>query len=53
MYKEIIIIILIVILIIVGNVIAQNYTKDTVKIMQNDLDLIKDDFKKEEKKEEI
>lgn len=53
MYKEIIIIILIVILIIVGNVITQNYTKDTVKIMQNDLDLIKDDFKKEEKTEEI
>lgn len=49
MYKEIIIIILIVILIIVGNVITQNYTKDTVKIMQNDLDLIKDDLKKRKK----
>ena len=53
MYKEIIIIILIVILIIVGNVITQNYTKDTVKMMQNDLDLIKEDLKKEEKTEDI
>ncbi len=46
MYKEIIIIVLIVILILVGNVITQNYTKDTVKIMQGNLNEIKEDLEK-------
>lgn len=46
MYKEIIIIVLIVILIFVGNVITQNYTKDTVKIIQEKLNEIKEDIDK-------
>lgn len=46
MYKEIIIIVLIVILIIVGNVITQKYTKDTVKIMQENLNDIKEELDK-------
>lgn len=48
MYKEIIIIVLIVILILVGNVITQNYTKDAVKIMQENLNEIKEELEKEE-----
>lgn len=47
MYKEIIIIVLIVILILVGNVITQNYTKDAVKIMQENLNEIKEELEKE------
>ncbi len=46
MYKEIIIIVLIVILILVGNVITQDYTKDTVKIMQENLNDIKEELDK-------
>lgn len=46
MYKEIIIIVLIVILILVGNVITQNYTKDTVKIIQENLNDIKEELDK-------
>lgn len=42
MYKEIIISVLIVILIFVGNVITQNYTKNTVKVMQKNLNEIKE-----------
>lgn len=48
MYKEIIIIVLIVILILVGNVITQNYTKDTVNIMQENLNEIKEELDKKE-----
>lgn len=48
MYKEIIIIVLIVILILVGNVITQNYTKDTVNIMQENLNEIKEELEKKE-----
>lgn len=53
MYKEIIIIILIVILIIVGNIITQNYTKNTVIIMQEHLSKVKENLEKNEESTKI
>ncbi len=44
MYKEIIIIVLIVILIFGLNIITQNYTESTAKIMQESLDEIRQDL---------
>lgn len=44
MHKEMVIVILIVILIIVGNVLTQNYTKESVKIMQESLGEIREDL---------
>lgn len=44
MYKEIIIIVLIVILIFGLNIITQNYTEGTAKIMQESLDEIRQDL---------
>ncbi|MBO5004419.1 MAG: DUF4363 family protein [Clostridia bacterium] len=44
MYKEIIIIVLIVILIFGLNIITQNYTESTAKVIQESLDEIKEDI---------
>lgn len=52
MYKEILIIIIIILVILSLNIITQNYTKDSVAILSENLIRMKEDFLQEEKSQE-
>lgn len=52
MYKEILIIAIIILVISSLNIITQNYTKDSVAILSENLIRMKEDFLQEEKNQE-
>ena len=52
MYKSIFIIIIIIISILVLNLLTQNYTKDTIEILDKSLQDMREDFLKNEKDED-
>ena len=41
MHKELVICIILVVLIIIGDIVTQNYTKNTVNYITNELELLK------------
>ena len=53
MYRELIICIIIILIILIVNVFAQKYAKESVEIMDEKLNALEEDLKKEESKEEI
>lgn len=52
MHKELIICIIIILIVVTTNAIIQNYTKDSVKVMDENLDKLEQALKKDEKDEE-
>lgn len=53
MYKETVISITIIIAILIGNMISQSYTKQSIKMMEENLEDIKQELQKDEKDEAI
>lgn len=52
MYKELVISIIIVIAIVVGNIVTHNYTKDSVAMINDELNKLRQELLKEEKEQE-
>ena len=53
MYRELIICIIIILIILIVNVFAQKYAKESVEIMDEKLNVLRDDLRKEESKGKI
>ena len=53
MYKELVISIIIVIAIVVGNIVTHNYTKDSVAMLNDELNTLRQILLKEEKKQDL